>query len=149
MIYAPENCDLILKGIKTQTRRPRKKGDIAMVDGVTIAVYRKDRLLWRVEKTYAMKPGRTKKSVGRILLTGIRLEKVGDISDDDAIAEGAVEHSLLALGGDASKLWTFTVKGKTFRGTTPMEAYLAGWKDFYPKSDFKEEVWVLTFKRAP
>jgi hypothetical protein len=157
MIFAEENVELILKGIKTKTRRLQDEehdtanGFFALcdhMDGVE-SVERKGRLLWKVGKTYAMKPGRTKKSVGRILLTGIRSEEVGEISTEDAIAEGAQEHSLLALGGDPGKLWTFTVKGKTFRGATPREAFLEGWKDFYPKSDFTEEVWVLTFQREP
>lgn len=43
---------------------------------------------WSVGKTYAVQPGRAKKAVGRIRITGIRREDVRDISWDDANAEG-------------------------------------------------------------
>lgn len=154
MIFAPENCELILKGIKTQTRRPRGPADSPYYmwtaeeflgpnppdpsKGRIIKVHRKGRLFWAVGKTYAIKPKRTAKQTGRIKLLSIRLEKVRDISSEDAIAEGAT-----LLDG----MYVFTVKGKTFRGLTPRAAYLEGWKDFYKKSDLKEEVWVLTFRK--
>lgn len=167
MIFAPENCELILKGIKTRTRRQRLPSDMAVDvydmtgwngamkevagDCEFLLVRRNGRLLWEVGRTYAMKPGRTKKSVGRILLLGIRSEKVGDITKEDAIDEGArlwsPEFGGTILGGE--RQYIFTVKGKSFTDADPRVAYLKGWKDFYEKSDFTELVWVLTFRRAP
>lgn len=51
-------------------------------------VHHNNRTHWRVGNTYAVQPGRGKKSVGRIRLTTIRLERFCDISQADAIAEG-------------------------------------------------------------
>lgn len=64
--------NLILSGRKTQTRR----------------VMKGDQPPWVVGKSYAVQPGRTKKAVGRIVVTRIWQEALGDISAADAWAEG-------------------------------------------------------------
>lgn len=46
------------------------------------------RLQWRVGKSYAVQPGRGKKAVARITLTSIHLERLQDITEEDARAEG-------------------------------------------------------------
>lgn len=43
---------------------------------------------WEIGSTYAIQPGRGKKSIGRIRITGIRQEDVREISDADVVAEG-------------------------------------------------------------
>ena len=45
-------------------------------------------LKWRVGSTYAIQPARGQKGVGKIVIESIKLEKLHDISKQDAIAEG-------------------------------------------------------------
>lgn len=137
MQFTPDSIALILAGKKCQTRRPRRDGDIFGVDSVQIA---SGRTKWMVGRTYAICPGRGKKSVGRIGLTGIRCERVDAITEMDAIAEGIQPTPLRGIRryGD-----------KQFLCATAREAYLALWRSMYPKSDCTELVWVLTFEVAP
>jgi hypothetical protein len=102
-------------------------------------VRRSDRMHWANGRTYAIQPGRGKKSVGRIKLTSIACERVIDITDEDAMLEGVL------WGPDG---YTFRFKGKEWRGVTANEAFRIGWKHLYPKSDLNELVWVLTFERV-
>ena len=78
---------------KTQTRRPAKSGDHIVTasphDNTIVAVERNGRLLYEVGRTYAVQPGRGKRSLGRIRLRGIRREeRAGNIAQGDARAEG-------------------------------------------------------------
>lgn len=83
---------MVLDGTKTQTRRPFKDSDGWVRDpnnlGKYLKVIRNDRTLWEVGKTYAVQPGRGKHGVARILITGIRIDNIVDISDVDLAAEG-------------------------------------------------------------
>jgi len=100
MIFS-ETIDKVLDSTKTQTRRPRKIDDIGEIDICRIAngprennttdllsVRRSGRLLWEVGRTYAIQPGRSKHSVGRIKITRIRKTILQMISRPDARAEG-------------------------------------------------------------
>lgn len=90
----------ILAGEKSQTRRLVQEGDSGgpeysdegvLLDGRYGCVLRNGRYLWQVgHHTYAVQPNRGKPSVGRIRLTGIRQERVNEISEADAIAEGVI-----------------------------------------------------------
>lgn len=73
MIFSPALARKVLAGQKTQTRRPVKEG--------------KD-CRYRPHHNYAVCPGRGKPESGRILITEVREERVGDISLRDARAEG-------------------------------------------------------------
>jgi hypothetical protein len=46
------------------------------------------RTKWQVGKSYAIQPGRRKKSVGRIEITEIYQERLGQMTAEDALAEG-------------------------------------------------------------
>ena len=99
--------DKIFKEEKTQTRRPMKPGDFAIIDGapgdlLRVPVYelgaskihiveRSSRLHWQVGRTYSICPGRGKKAVGRYKLLEIKVDKDSDVRNichQDALAEG-------------------------------------------------------------
>jgi hypothetical protein len=108
MLFKPELVTLILAGAKTQTRRMVRPDDctpsawkaalgdwfpveVAWKDGDSVQAVIGDgpRLRYGVNQTYAVQPGRGKHAVARILVTTIRYcERTGDISEDDARAEG-------------------------------------------------------------
>ncbi len=80
----------VLSGRKSQTRRRAAVSDAAVYgdDGQIVAVRHNGRTKWAVGKTYAVQPGRNLPQVARIRVTGIRRQKVTDISAADAVAEG-------------------------------------------------------------
>jgi len=84
--FKPELSDKIMKGLKTQTRRPDKEGDYG--DAWVTTIYRNGRKLWKIGQVYAIQPGRGKKGVGFLRITNIRNEDVRYISHTDAVAEG-------------------------------------------------------------
>lgn len=72
-------------------------------------------------------------------VSDVRVQRLGDISDDDAIAEGVMP----AVGGD----WT----GATGqRGMTPLAAFALLWGSIYGAGswDANPWVWALTFRRV-
>ena len=93
----------VLDGTKTQTRRLWREGDYTWITpelGAVeppfvriLEVSRHDsqdhhRLRWAVGRDYAVQPGRTKKSLGRIKILEIRRENLQDITVKDVEAEG-------------------------------------------------------------
>lgn len=114
MIFA-KTADKVLAGEKTQTRRPVKDGEF--FNG--IEVYSPTGILkWRVWNTYAVQPGRTAKSVGRIEITNIRIERLYRITLADARAEG-------------------------FSG---IDEFIRVWQEIYPKGSLLDSVYVLEFE---
>lgn len=112
--------DQVIRGEKTQTRRMIGVDQHLIDEGATphIETVGK-RVLYAVGKSYAVQPGRGKKSVARIELTGIRREAVDAISQADAHAEGCAS----------------------------AEAFIAQWRSIHgAKTSIKNDVWVLTFK---
>ena len=87
MIFSDGRAEQILAGEKTATWRPKKDGDYIKywpgTRGHAIEVQRPlRRRLWEIDRTYAVQPGRGKKSLGRIEIT--RIEEccpcvIGDI----------------------------------------------------------------------
>lgn len=83
-----------LSGRKTQTRRLKKPGEkLRQIENAfggytTIGVTLNQRLKWAINHTYAVQPGRGQKTVGHIVITGVRAEDVRTISREDAWAEG-------------------------------------------------------------
>lgn len=117
MIFA-KTADKVLAGEKTQTRRPVKPDDFMTSHFGIDRVERSGRTLWEVGRTYAVQPGRTAKSVGRIRLTNIRIEKLYQITNADARAEG-------------------------FSGR---DEFVRVWKELYPKGSYFDRVYVLEFE---
>lgn len=78
MIFKPELAKLILQGKKTQTRRVVKYTE----RGKTIECR------YRAGCVYAVQPGRGSASLGRLTVTEVREECLGDLSLPDARREG-------------------------------------------------------------
>lgn len=72
MIFRPELAEMVVDGIKTQTRRPTKGKPCR----------------YAVGQTYAVQPGRGKHSVGRITIEAVRLVTLDPLTGEDAQAEG-------------------------------------------------------------
>ena len=104
MLFKPELVRLILEGKKTQTRRPLA-----------------GRRLIEVGKVVAVQPGRGKRAVVHIRITGRRIERLGAIRERDAIAEG--------------------VRSR--------EEFFALWRRLYGRVDLDEEVVVYEFEVVP
>lgn len=103
MIFKPEMVQRILAGSKTMTRRKLKPGE-------TECRYREGR-------PYAVQAGRGKKATTRIVVTEVRAERLGDISDADAQREG-------------------------FRGRHQFNDY---WRKLHGSLEPDEQVWVISF----
>lgn len=95
----------VLNGTKTQTRRPIKKkhGDTPP---------------WRPGRTYAVQPDYGKKAVARFEALSVKRERLGDITDADAKAEGFSDR----------------------------EIFLQEWFGRYSKDTPNTEVWAIGFK---
>jgi len=138
MLFRPELCEKILAGEKTETRRVVKPNErlvkrrrLSQYDCLPDEVVATDetgfgRLKWQVGRRYAVQPGRGKKGVGFLQLTGIRREPLQEMGENDAIAEGVMpelgEHYLSAF----VRLWD---------GINPHHS----WSD-------NPDVWVLEFR---
>ena len=82
-------------------------------------------------------------------ITDVHVERVQDITKDEAIAEGAYE--VRKVGDDIAHA-TWTMDGLDWRYDTPREAFAATWDSLYAERglgwDVNPWVWVVTFKRA-
>jgi hypothetical protein len=85
-----ESWQLVLKRVKTQTRRPKKPGDEFRVKDEFPYIYNtvSRRIRYMSGRDYTVQPGHGRPSVGKIRILGIRVQKLQDITPQDAIAEG-------------------------------------------------------------
>ena len=85
---------------------------------------------YKVGRTYAVQPGRTKAGVARIEVLYVRRERLRDLYKFGAIAEG--------FAGEA--LWTGGRVG-------PVEQFFAYWSRLHGETpvDEDQEVWVIGF----
>jgi hypothetical protein len=74
-------------------------------------------------------------------ITGIRVERLQDISDDDALAEGVISYPV-------GNLTVFGVEGTKIEKLHPRAAYLALWDEINGRgsADANPWVWVVEFK---
>jgi hypothetical protein len=113
MIFSEKSIEGLLSGSKTQTRRLVKEKDFIEAIDITKKVKLSGRIKWQVGRDYAVQTGRGKKGLMinyvsgfvkefedvrgsemdtskplRVVVTGIRKEKLLDISLEDAKREG-------------------------------------------------------------
>jgi len=110
MIFA-YTIDKVIHGKKWQTRRLVKQDEQFERDRQRV-IKMNMRIVYEVGKSYAVQPNRGKKSIARILLTGIRCERVEKINEEDAVAEGfpsrdAFINTWYSIHGKAANLKTF------------------------------------------
>lgn len=99
MIFRPEMAAKVLAGEKTQTRRR----------GLTTK--------YRELGDYAIQPGRGKTAVGRLSVLEVRQQRLFDMTNAEAIAEG-------------------------FHDVYGFQRY---WQELHDEIDLDELVWVITF----
>ncbi len=134
----------VLKGEQTRTRRPVQEGDIAVVDEagpdqailevVRTADMGVPKSLYKVGETYSVSPGRGKRSVGHIVVTAIRRERLQDIAEAEAAQEFPVP-----AGAENSVERARQKFGETWDKSYPKEG--GRWQD-------NPEVWVVEFNLA-
>lgn len=144
MLFTPKNAQKVMNGTKTQTRRLCREGDEVDTrtegDGKPIidSVYSANKRKWQVGRTYSVQPGRGKPGIGKVFLKSIRRERVFDITEEDAKAEGAEHITPSAI------LHPFN--------HTPISGYKAGfrqlWDSIYGAGNFDTGpmVWALEFE---
>lgn len=89
MIFKPGLLERILAGKKTMTRRPVKPGELACeLDLARTTTRFVAGCRYVPGRDYAVRAGKTAPGIGRIRITAVRLEHLGDITPQDAIAEG-------------------------------------------------------------
>ena len=83
-------------------------------------------------------------------ITDIRVERLRNMTSDDAIAEGAYEVSRVG-DGPASATWAMGVS-QEWRYDSPLQAFEALWNSIYARRGFGWDVnpwvWVIIFKRV-
>jgi len=161
MIFTPASIDQILKGKKTQTRRPVKDTHAFCHDvGDQSEVYevwgeyatRGPRDIWARGRTYAIQPGRGKKQIGRFKLNRIRREHLGDISPEDAMAEGLMVVAPASKGNwGIYRYGRDPEKGHDIMWSAPSitEAYIEMYQSMHPKAKREDLIWVLEFELDP
>lgn len=112
MIFSGPLPELVLQGTKTQTRR-------ALVERKPCA--------YKVGRSYAVQRTRGGHAIARILVRGVREERIGEISEADAIEEGFASKPEFLLY--VSRLWH-----------QPLRMTPAQLRDF-----LATRVWVITF----
>lgn len=124
--------EMVLAGKKTQTRRLVFEGETSpepeVVDGKLIIrhVSKANRVKWRWQGRYAVQPGRVKKAVAFIEIINIRKERLQELTEADAIAEGIDVPT----------------------GESAVDAYARLWEEMHGAGawDRNPLVWVLEFK---
>lgn len=105
MIFTPANARQISRGQKTQTRRPIKPGET--------------KCRYKPGHTYAVQPGRGKPSVCRIEILTVAEQRLGDLTYQDARAEG------------------YKIR----------DDFWAAWADIHGgAADLAQPVWAITFR---
>jgi hypothetical protein len=104
VIFRPELVEKILAGEKAETRRVVKEGEVEC--------------RYVPARDYAVQPGRRRRAVGRIAITEVGREKLGEITHEGALREGF----------------------------SSVRAFLDYWRRLHGGVDPEQEVWVIRFE---
>lgn len=109
-------------GDKTNTRRLKKDGERLVIDpdGTKTVYDKRGRIKWQTGRDYGCWPGRGLRSECRYDLTDLREEIAGDISEQDARAEGFANR----------------------------EEFLAAWDEINGKGKRDKVVWVHVWRNV-
>jgi hypothetical protein len=80
VIFRSDLADLVVAGVKTQTRRRLSDNERSP--------WWRDRCAYAVGGDYAVQPGRGVPAIGRVVIEAVDKVLLGHITHDDAIAEG-------------------------------------------------------------
>jgi hypothetical protein len=113
----------VLSREKTKTSRLVKPNDTAITgsDGKIEAVLSSGRDKYRVGKTYAVQPGRTKPAVGRIRLLAIERKRASETTTAEAKHEGFASR----------------------------QEFFEAWRDIHGENKRDADVWMLEFELVP
>lgn len=90
-------------------------------------IQRPGRALWTVGKSIAIKPKRTACAIGRVMCTGLRVEHVQDITEEDARREGITEAST------DPRWFRGWANGNGNAYSTARDAFAAVWRRLNPR----------------
>jgi hypothetical protein len=158
MSFRPDACEMCLDGRKRRTRRIWKDDpDVATptwgfitgrdamicshgecVTGIeSIYDTTTRRVLWEVGRPITIKPSRTAKGAGQVMCTGLRRERVRDITEEEAEMEGTPAVVVAYQDGRAE-----------YRSA--VESFAKVWRSLYPSGprswDENPEVVVIEFE---
>lgn len=123
MIFRPDLARAVMRGAKSQTRRPVKPGE--------------QRCRFHPGGSYAVQPGRGEPAIGRIVVTRVTRERLVELTPADADAEG------FATVAEFARTW-LDLYDPSYRGAldhaTDDEA-LDRWRTRFAGVD----VWAITF----
>ena len=126
MSFRPDACEMCLDGRKRRTRRIWKPEweivpfgsapQLVSWGGSTLLPVR---VLWEVGRPITIKPSRTAKGAGQVMCTGLRRERVRDITEEEAEMEGTAAVVVAYRDGRAE-----------YR--TAVESFAKVWRSLYP-----------------
>lgn len=119
MIFKPALVHKIVSGSKTQTRRPAKDDD---------------KCRYEIGKSYAVQPGCGKAQVARIVIAGVRLEDLRELTFEDARREG------FRTRAEFARYWLdlYSKAGRDLEGDDAL--------DYFERKFGGRRVWVIDFE---
>lgn len=127
MIFRPELAAAVLRGDKTQTRRLVRPGEEACA--------------YRAGGSYSVQPGRGRKAVGRIVVTHVERRRLGEITHEDAVAEGFASVEAFA------RYW-LDLHDASYRGALEHATDEEALERFHQRHG-RAEVWAIRFVLDP
>jgi hypothetical protein len=125
VIFKPGLVEKIIVGKKTMTRRPVKDGETACALDINRTTTRfVPGCRYVPGRDYAVQRGRGGSEVARIRIVTVAIEQLGDITPEDALAEGFART----------------------RTGSPLDEFFAYWKRLHRRVDRAEWVWAIRFE---